>query len=549
MNARLGEVKEVPQLVDAIYKSVPRNLFSLHVTGGAVQAIQWLLTVPGASSCLLSAEVPYSRAALQQLLAVHSTVNPSGIDTSCSAETALAMAKASFARTADILLCEGHDGTCGVGERMQQVSTVFGVGCTASLVSDVTKKGPHRCHVAVYSVQNGGTTYSVELHKGLRDRVSEDFVCSRMILDAIALQVGLNQLPNSPLHLLTTGIEGVHSEQAQITDVSSAIDSVSIASGGVFKEEMVQVSHTAAPDVLENIYQRTTKHALFIKKHKPPSASAVNSNSNTKSSIAENYWCFEDAVLPVGTLVYPGSFNPVHEGHLALAKAEIDRLRLLHSQSKQSTESDFIPPLVVFEIGALNPDKPALSREDIMRRLDQFDYECNPLLRAAGISNFAVSITSEPLFVQKSDIFKGCSFLIGADTMTRLLNAKYYIDKAGSIGGSTVGFDKSANNMISALSKISANKCKFIVGGRTKSILHIVGTVAAAQSSSRDSYFETCETILHGHAFVGNSENKGDIPLASILPQNIMDLFVGLSEEQFRLDISSTEIRNRSKPT
>jgi hypothetical protein len=88
----------------------------------------------------------------------------------------------------------------------------------------------------------------------------------------------------------------------------------------------------------------------------------------------------------------------------------------------------FRPPLVVFEIGALNADKPPLPREEIVRRLSQFDVESNPLLAQYGITNFAVSITSEPLFLEKSYIFKGCHFVVGADTMVRLVNSKYYAD-------------------------------------------------------------------------------------------------------------------------
>lgn len=144
--------------------------------------------------------------------------------------------------------------------------------------------------------------------------------------------------------------------------------------------------------------------------------------------------------IPKDSLVYPGSFNPLHEGHIALVKAALDTLkasrRSVQNKEEEKEEGSSHPP-VVFEISVTNADKPPLLKHEILKRLSQFT-ESNPLFKAYGISNFCVCITSEPFFIDKSNIFRGSNFIVGADTLSRLINPKYY--------------DNSEALMISALS-------------------------------------------------------------------------------------------------
>jgi hypothetical protein len=42
---------------------------------------------------------------------------------------------------------------------------IFGVGCTAAIVSSQPKKGPHRCHVASSNYKQH-KVFSLELEKG-----------------------------------------------------------------------------------------------------------------------------------------------------------------------------------------------------------------------------------------------------------------------------------------------------------------------------------------------------------------------------------------------
>lgn len=210
---------------------------------------------------------------------------------------------------------------------------------------------------------------------------------------------------------------------------------------------------------------------------------------------------FSDLTIPAYTFVYSGSFNPLHQGHTLLVAAAIN----LHTQTLQTEdmkdmkEYEMGQPLVVFELSASNVDKPALNTSEVSRRIEQFKSS-NLALQTAGLDNFAVAVTNEPLFTGKAKLFPKCIFVIGSDTLSRLLDPKYY--------------DGSREGVIVALSAIHSLGCTFYVGGR----------------KDANGLFVSAEELLGKAA----------------LPTAIYRMFVALSEKQFRVDISSTELRNRA---
>jgi len=108
---------------------------------------------------------------------------------------------------------------------------------------------------------------------------------------------------------------------------------------------------------------------------------------------------------------------------------------------------------------------------------------------------------------------------VGADTCSRLIDSKYYVEK-GEEGGddsSEIAAMKRLLSMGAALIVIKENGCNFVVGGRAKTV------------ASGEKVFETLSDIL--------------ISSGGHLPKSIVNMFQQLDESQFRLDLSSTELR------
>src|SRR5262245_47030747 len=136
---------------------------AIAITGGGSGAITRLLEVPGASRSVLEAIVPYDARALADYLGFEP-------EHACSVETAIAMARRARDRATHWL---GND------------SPRFGIGCTASVVSDRPKKGDHRCYIATAS-DAGSEVVSIVLDKGARDRPAEEGLVATAIVWCIA---------------------------------------------------------------------------------------------------------------------------------------------------------------------------------------------------------------------------------------------------------------------------------------------------------------------------------------------------------------------------
>jgi nicotinamide mononucleotide (NMN) deamidase PncC len=141
----------------------------LALTGGGMASIVDLLSVGGASRTVLEVTVPYAATALAELLG-----GPPA--QASSVATAAAMARACHRRAAVL--------------RGDPAVPVVGVSCTAALVSDRPKRGPHRAHVGLHRPE-GTTVWTLTLDKGRRGRQAEDRVVSELVLAAVAVGCGL----------------------------------------------------------------------------------------------------------------------------------------------------------------------------------------------------------------------------------------------------------------------------------------------------------------------------------------------------------------------
>ena len=126
-----------------------------------------------------------------------------------------------------------------------------------------------------------------------------------------------------------------------------------------------------------------------------------------------------------GKCLFPGAFNPVHQGHL-LMKTIAEQLTGL---------------TVNFELSIHNVDKPCLDYFSIKDRTQQ--------LRAHGNT----VLTNAPTFIEKARIFPNATFVIGIDTLLRIDQVQYY------------GSDSLRD---AALAELTALGIQFLVFGRLK---------------------------------------------------------------------------------
>ena len=160
----------IDELNDSLVASIHdmAGKLSIACTGGGSSAISRLLAVPGASRTLLEAVVPYHETSLADYVG-------GAPDQSCSGKTARAMAMAALRRAMSL---------------DSQSAPLFGVGCTAALVTDRDRRGTDRCYIAIQSVDLT-IEYSITLSRSGRDRTGQEALCGDLVLWAIARSLGI----------------------------------------------------------------------------------------------------------------------------------------------------------------------------------------------------------------------------------------------------------------------------------------------------------------------------------------------------------------------
>ncbi|MCP3992437.1 MAG: hypothetical protein GY724_25425 [Actinomycetia bacterium] len=158
------------RLVEALHDTT--MMLVVAVAGGGNAIITDLLDVPGASRTVLEARVPYAQSALTDMVGEEAMAGAGAV----SDAMAEAMATACLERA--MSLAPTHEGL------------LLGVGITAALVSDRTKRGDHRAHIAIAASSEIVRHQFVGLAKGDLDRLGEDRVVADAALEAIAAACG-----------------------------------------------------------------------------------------------------------------------------------------------------------------------------------------------------------------------------------------------------------------------------------------------------------------------------------------------------------------------
>lgn len=193
-----------------------------------------------------------------------------------------------------------------------------------------------------------------------------------------------------------------------------------------------------------------------------------NTGTRTRHIDAQKTWVdllagnIDSTSISSNPCVFPGAFNPIHDGHRGMITAAGNMLGMD----------------VTLELSIRNVDKPPL---DFLTMSERCSDE------------FELVFSNAPTFVEKSAIFPDTTFVVGLDTIVRIDEPRYYGSEA-------------ARNQ--ALATMAGRGARFLVFGRQT-----------------------------GESFSTLTEVS--------LSKTLKDMCTAVTEDQFRHDISSTEMRSR----
>jgi nicotinic acid mononucleotide adenylyltransferase/nicotinamide mononucleotide (NMN) deamidase PncC len=440
-----------------------RTSVCLAVAGGGGHAISTLAATPGASSILLEGSVTYDRKSYRAYVGL-----PSSITTDFRYSSHKAAKLASEAALKRALNFRSHS--------LKLMTGCVGVGCASALVSS-SSPGNVKGYGHIVATRADGSTIALNVtlagrqDNQNRSRVEEDVFISHLVLRVMEL------------------VQQAESEGMKIDDMKTeAGDTIAEKwepSPAILAGEK-DAPALAAERLLSGDARAMVLLPMYNKDGKPTSFRAL-----------------EFPVVPNGSLIFPGSFNPPHKGHISLVNAAIKATMNILDENISTQE-----PPIFMELSLTNADKAPIDPSDVSHRvntfleLDNMPEQWGILLTRAPLFSEKVSALVEDCIIDPTEgYFPKMSFVIGTDTMVRILDPKYY-------GGEESVMQEAVRSM---------KDVHFCVGGRLEQ----------KKDSSEPPRFVSGAEELEG------------------LPHDIRNMFTIIKEDDFRMDISSSEIRQQ----
>mmetsp|Transcript_13295 Transcript_13295/g.19907 ORF Transcript_13295/g.19907 Transcript_13295/m.19907 type:complete len:606 (-) Transcript_13295:800-2617(-) len=498
-----------------------QHKLSFAIAGGGSKAISSLVSTPGASSVLLNGSVLYDRNSYCQYISQHVS-NMNSVDNYQSRDGQFGFAsRGSAVLLSQAALHHAFQQSC-IDDMTRKT---LAIGCTSTLVSHGREDRNSRAHISLFSGDGRGVIWDVLMSKeesncgaDRRNRAEEEDLLAQLILSSV---------------------QQYRSVENVVFDTDALLD----RKGDELNISTFQ-SNTLIQDVAQTVIDESEKTDAAVVAPQQESASCC------MIPLAHT-------VIPSDPIIFPGSFNPPHVGHIKLAHAAV---KTMTRKKKEELEEYFQPTnsntpnaieamwntseyqtfkaitdenleegpfSVFFEMSLTNADKPPLEATEASRRVDLFgqlalEQETKSLIP----KDWGVLLTSSPLFIDKLRVIKKylvpsgptfmtgnkrqITFVIGTDTMVRIINPKYY------------GNDN--HNMLAAVREMGNEGVHFVVGGRLEQI-------KGADGEIKDATFVTGEEELEG------------------LPDDVQNMFTIIREEDFRVDISSSELRAKMSET
>ena len=545
----------------------------LAIAGGGSPALSALTSTPNASSALVEGVVAYDRRSFADYIGAHPPPSSSVVSQLTTGREGIGKNNTSgfsfsSPTAAHLLANAALHRSLQLSPSLELMRNCVGVGCASALVSQSRPDKRSRAHVVVMRcdgrtvqtdvvLSNQGRTDGGKDGDGRRSRREEDEIVGGVILSSI-------------LEDDTTGGKSV------------SLGTLGLSREGDDIQTSPEVECTAA-----NIAEKAAE-CIVTGQHDAVVLIPEDKDGNSDES-GPAFTAPRHPVLPPDSLIFPGSYNPPHVGHVSLAQAAVKTMMRKRAQEQEqrkmdqtgdpaddivsswgklsstvSDESSTTPPLaplssfmeasthggvwgaadhpgddeskwaqptVLFEMSLTNPDKPPMDISEAARRVNLFDGCLDAGSDDATVQDvmmpddWGVLLTSAPLFVQKVGILgryvapssasvpfldkatkarRKMTFIIGTDTMVRIINPKYY--------------GNSIEEMLAAVREMGGAGVHFAVGGR----------------------LEQGKTEGEAPKFV-----TGEEALTS-LPTDVQEMFTIIQEEDFRLDLSSTELRKRA---